>query len=164
MTNNIRVTATAFAGGILLGLLTAFVLVFNGVLLGAVAGLLVETGNWRTFVELVTAHGVLELSCIVVAGAAGLRLGWSIVEPGRRTRRESLVAEARRSIGLVLGTIPWLVIAGIVEGFRATWSDLGLGAVLGVGFGLGALYWGLVWTLGRAAPTDALEPSPSGTR
>jgi uncharacterized membrane protein SpoIIM required for sporulation len=164
MTNNIRVTAVAFAGGILLGLLTAFVLVFNGVLLGAVAGLLVEAGNWRTFVELVTAHGVLELSCIVVAGAAGLRLGWSIVEPGKQTRRESLVAEARRSIGLVLGTVPWLVVAGIVEGFRATWSDLGLGAVLGVGFGLGALYWALVWTLGRPASTDAREPSPSGTR
>src|SRR5207302_1461837 len=93
---------------------------FNGVVLGAVAGLMIGAGNWVGFVDLVTGHGVLELSCIVVAGAAGLRLGWSIVDPGRRTRAASLTAEARRTIGIVLGTTPWLVVAGIVEGFRAT--------------------------------------------
>jgi uncharacterized membrane protein SpoIIM required for sporulation len=155
--NNIRVTAAAFAGGITLGLLTAAALIFNGVLLGAVAGLMIGAGNWLGFVDLVTAHGVLELSCIVVAGAAGLRLGWSIVEPGRGTRVESLVEEARRSIGLVVGTAPWLVIAGIVEGFRATLAEAGLGAVVAVGVALGVVYWGLVFTLGRA-PRD--EPAP----
>jgi uncharacterized membrane protein SpoIIM required for sporulation len=159
MANNIKVTAAAFAGGMTFGLLTVLSLVFNGVILGAVAGLLVGAGNWRTFVELVTAHGVLELSCIVVAGAAGLRLGWSLVEPGRLTRVESVIREARRAVGLVLGTAPWLVLAGIVEGFRATWSDLGLPVVVGVGLGLGLLYWGLVWTLGRG-PTREPEPLP----
>jgi uncharacterized membrane protein SpoIIM required for sporulation len=148
LTNNIEVTFAAFAGGITLGLLTAFSLVFNGVVLGAVAGLMIGAGNWVGFVDLVTGHGVLELSCIVVAGAAGLRLGWSIVDPGRRTRVASLRAEARRSVGIVLGTAPWLVVAGITEGFRATLSNAGLGAVIGVGFGLGALYWGLVVVLG----------------
>jgi uncharacterized membrane protein SpoIIM required for sporulation len=151
LTNNIRVTLAAFAGGITLGLLTALALVFNGVLLGAVAGLMIGAGNWVGFVDLVTGHGVLELSCIVVAGAAGLRLGWSIVEPGRRTRTASLRAEALRTIGIVVGTAPWLVVAGIVEGFRATLSNAGLGAVIGVGFGLGALYWGLVVLLGRGS-------------
>jgi uncharacterized membrane protein SpoIIM required for sporulation len=149
MTNNIEVTLAAFAGGITLGLLTAFSLVFNGVILGAVGGLMIGAGNWVGFVDLVTGHGVLELTCIVVAGAAGLRLGWSIVDPGRGTRVASLRAEARRTIGIVLGTAPWLVVAGITEGFRATLSDAGLGAVVGVGFGLGALYWGLVVVLGR---------------
>ena len=110
---------------------------------------MIGAGNGTGFIDLVTAHGVLEMSCIVVGGAAGLRLGWSIVDPGRRTRAASLTAEARRTIGIVIGTAPWLVVAGIVEGFRATLSDAGLGAVIGVGFGLGALYWGLVVLLGR---------------
>ena len=155
--NNIRVTAAAFAGGITLGLLTAVALIFNGVLLGAVAGLMIGAGNWLGFVDLVTAHGVLELSCIVVAGAAGLSLGWSIVEPGRATRVESLVAEGRRSVGLVVGTAPWLVVAGIVEGFRATLAEAGLGAVISVGVALGLVYWGLVFILGRPARA---EPAP----
>jgi uncharacterized membrane protein SpoIIM required for sporulation len=151
LTNNVRVTLVAFAGGIALGLLTALVLVFNGVLLGAVGGLMVEAGNGRGFVDLVAGHGVLELTCIVVAGAAGLRFGWSIVEPGRLTRTASMRREAVRTIALVLGTAPWLVVAGIVEGFRAELADAGLGAVLGVGFGLGGLYWGLVLARGRVS-------------
>jgi uncharacterized membrane protein SpoIIM required for sporulation len=147
--NNIRVAAVAFAGGITLGLLTAAGLIFNGVLLGAIAGLMIGAGNWLGFVDLVTAHGVLELSCLLVAGAAGLSLGWSIVDPGRDTRVDSLVREARQSVGLVVGTAPWLVVAGIVEGFRATLAEAGLGAVVSVGLTLGLLYWGLVFTLGR---------------
>jgi uncharacterized membrane protein SpoIIM required for sporulation len=142
-TNNIEVTFLAFAGGILLGLGTAALLVSNGVLLGTVAGLAIGSGNGRVFFELVVAHGVLELSCITVAGAAGLRLGWSIVEPGLRERSASLGAEARRSVAIVLGTIPWLVVAGLTEGF-ITGSGIPLTAVLVVGVGLGLAYWTLV--------------------
>jgi uncharacterized membrane protein SpoIIM required for sporulation len=160
-TNNIRVSFLAFAGGISAGLVTAAVLLFNGVLLGTVAGLAAGAGNGRVFYELVVAHGVLELSCIVVAGAAGLRLGWALVEPGRRTRGESLREEAPRAVAIALGTAPWLVVAGLVEGF-VTPSGLGLAAVTAIGFGLAVLYWTLVWTLGRsrAPATSALEPSP----
>ena len=147
-TNNIQVSFLAVAGGMALGLVTALVLVLNGTLFGAVAGLATEAGNGRIFFELVTAHGVLELSCIVVAGAAGLRLGWSIVEPGRLRRVDSLAAEARRTIGIVLGTAPWLVLAGLVEGFL-TPAGTGLAAVLAIGLGLGLLYWLLVVLLGR---------------
>ena len=117
MTNNIRVTLLAFAAGILAGLGTAAVLILNGVLLGAVGGLAVGAGNGRPFFELVAAHGVLELSCIVVAGAAGLRLGWALVEPGTGTRGDALRREARPALAIVLGTAPWLVVAGLVEGF-----------------------------------------------
>jgi uncharacterized membrane protein SpoIIM required for sporulation len=148
LTNNIQVTAFAFAGGIAAGLITAAALVFNGVLLGAIGGLMIESGHWRAFVDLVTGHGVLELSCIVVGGAAGLRLGWALVVPGYATRTASVVGEARRSIGIVLGTAPWLVVAGIVEGFRAELAAAGIGVVTAVGFGLGALYWTLVFVRG----------------
>ena len=171
-TNNIQVTFFAVAGGITAGLGTAFVLLLNGTLLGTVAGLATESGNGRVFFELVTAHGVLELSCIVVAGAGGLRLGWSIVDPGRRRRSDSLVAEARRTIAIALGTAPWLVLAGLVEGFL-TPAGTGLVTVLVVGFGLGLLYWALIVLLGRERPGEDAEaapvravpaPSPAGMR
>jgi uncharacterized membrane protein SpoIIM required for sporulation len=156
LTNNIRVTVLSFAGGITLGLLTALVLIYNGILLGAIAGLMIEAGNGTGFVDLVTGHGVLELTCVVVAGAAGLSFGWSIVEPGRGTRTAALRREAVRTIAIILGTAPWLVVAGVVEGFRAELAEAGLTWVIGVGVGLGALYWSLVLLLGRRrAPTAA---------
>src|SRR5256714_8542501 len=149
LTNNIEVTFVAFAGGITLGLLTALSLVFNGVVLGAVAGLMIGAGNWVGFVDLVTGHGVLELSCIVVAGAAGAGARAAVVAPGGGGRAPAPGGGGAGAVGVLLGTAPWLVVAGITEGFRATLSDAGLGAVIGVGFGLGALYWCLVVLLGR---------------
>ena len=153
-TNNIGVTFYAFAGGLLLGIGSLYVLLQNGMLLGVVAGLAIGAGNGRVFFELVTAHGVLELSCIIVAGAAGLRLGWSIIDPGTRPRGEAIRQEARAAIEMILGTAPWLVLAGLVEGF-VTPAGAGLPTVLAVGFSLGAIFWGLV--LWRGAPP--VEPA-----
>jgi uncharacterized membrane protein SpoIIM required for sporulation len=154
-TNNIRVTLAAFAGGVTFGLLTAAILVFNGVLLGAVGGLMIGAGNGEGFLELVTAHGILELTCIVVGGAAGLRLGWAIVDPGTLTRAQSAGREARRTVALAVGTAPWLVLAGIVEGNRARLADAGVGATVAVGAALGILFWALVLWRGRRRPEDA---------
>ncbi len=64
-------------------------------LIGVVAGVGVAAGNGEALVELIVPHGVLELSCIVVSGAAGLRIGWAIVDPGRRPRGQALVTERR---------------------------------------------------------------------
>jgi uncharacterized membrane protein SpoIIM required for sporulation len=148
-TNNVRVTLLAFAGGIAVGLGTAAVVIYNGTFVGAIVGLAVGAGHGRELIELVAAHGVLELSCVVVAAAAGLRLGWSIVEPGTRTRTRSLTTEARKTIEIVIGTAPWLVLAGLVEGF-VTPRAIGPGGALAVGVPLAALYWSLV--LWRGAP------------
>lgn len=150
LTNNIQVAFVAFAGGITAGLLTAVAMVANGTMVGVVGGLAFGSGNGDRLLQLVVPHGVLELSCIVVAGAAGLRMGWAIVDPGRRRRGEALAAEARRSVELVLGTAVWLVVAGVVEGF-VTPAGLGVGAAVFVGVALGALFWGLVWRRGRPA-------------
>ncbi|MDQ4070460.1 MAG: stage II sporulation protein M [Actinomycetota bacterium] len=147
-TNNIRVSFAAVAGGITFGLLTAGVLLFNGALIGVIAGLGVAAGNGSVLVELIVPHGVLELSCIVVAGAAGLRMGWALVDPGRQPRAQALGREARAAVELVLGTALWLVVAGLTEGL-VTPLGIGLLAALAVGFGLGGLYWALVWRLGR---------------
>jgi uncharacterized membrane protein SpoIIM required for sporulation len=153
-TNNIRVTIVAFAGGIAAGIGTAALLVYQGVLFGAITGLSIWAGNGKPFFELVTAHGVLELSCVVVASAAGLRMGWALVSPGHRRRGVALAAEARVAVEIVLGTAPWLVLAGLVEGF-VTPRGLGLGPVITVGFSLAAVYWALVFWRGRPARTDA---------
>jgi len=154
MTNNIQVTFLAFAAGIVFGLGTAFVLVYNGAVLGAVAGGAIANGNGVEFAEFVTAHGIIELSCIAVAAAAGMRIGYAIVAPGPRARTRALAEEARTSIAIVLGTVPWVILAGIIEGF-VTRSGFGLvpGIVLGVG--VGAVYWTLVVVRGRPRPAEA---------
>ncbi|MEA2223201.1 MAG: hypothetical protein QOH83_1577 [Solirubrobacteraceae bacterium] len=154
MTNNIQVTFLAFAAGIVFGLGTAFVLVYNGAVLGAVAGGAIAGGNGLEFAQFVTAHGIIELSCIAVAAAAGMRIGYAIVAPGPRARTRALAEEARPSIAIVLGTVPWVVLAGLIEGF-VTRAGVGLvpGIVLGVG--VGAVYWTLVVVRGRPRPAAA---------
>lgn len=158
-TNNIQVTLVAFAGGMTGGIATALALLYNGLQLGVIGGLMGQAGNGVGFVDLVTAHGVLELSCILVGGAAGLSLGWSIISPGLRTRRASLQREAVQCLLLVVGTMPWLVIAGIVEGNRANLAESGLGAVIGTGVGLGVVFWGLVLWRGRVRDEPATSPA-----
>ncbi|MGH2807658.1 MAG: stage II sporulation protein M [Actinomycetota bacterium] len=158
-TNNIRVTFLAFAAGIAAGIGTALVLIYNGTYLGAVTGLAFEAGYGRSFFELVTAHGVLELSCIVVTAAAGMRMGAALVRPGPGKRSQALVKEAQVAVAIVLGTAPWLVLAGLVEGF-ITPAGIGFEAVVGVGVSLGLIYWGLVLWRGRTPATPTNEPAP----
>ena len=147
-TNNIQVTFLAFAAGLLFAVGGALLLAYNGLIFGAVLGVAAANGNLDQVARLVVAHGVLELSCIVVAGAAGLRMGWALVQPGRHTRRAALAEQARPAMAVVLGTAPWLVVAGLVEGYV---SPAGWGGARPyvVGLGMGALYWGLVLSRGR---------------
>ena len=158
-TNNIRVTFLSFAGGVPVGLGTGFVDVYNGITIGAIGGLAAEGGAAERFVVLVAPHGVLELSCIVVASAAGLRMGWALVEPGVHRRGEALTRAAREGAEIVLGTMPWLVLAGLVEGF-VTPKYIGLGPALVVGFALGAVYWAFVVMLGVRPLRAARAASP----
>jgi uncharacterized membrane protein SpoIIM required for sporulation len=149
-TNNIRVAILSFAGGVLLGIGALFMLVTNGLILGATFGLAVGVGNGPPLFQQVLAHGVLELSCIAVAGAAGIRIGWAIIDPGTRTRGVALREEARAGAEMLLGTAAWLVVAGLVEGF-VTPSGQSLGTVLAIGLGLGVAFWGGIIWLGRDA-------------
>lgn len=164
MTNNIQVTLLAFAAGIFFGLGTALVVAYNGAILGAVAGGAIANGNGAEFAEFVTAHGVIELSCIAVTAAAGMRIGYAIVAPGPRRRSRALVEEAREAIAIVLGTVPWVVLAGIIEGF-VTRAGFGLAPGIVLGVGVGAVYWGLVLVRGRpqraAAPVLTAAPATS---
>lgn len=142
-TNNIQVSFLAFAGGIALGLGTALALLYNGGFIGALMGLAIGAGSADGLFRLIVPHGVLELSLICVAGCAGLRLGHAIIEPGTRTRAASVQAEARSTAELIVGTIPWFVLAGLVEGF-VTPERLPLGWAIAVGVGVALPYWALV--------------------
>lgn len=149
--NNIRVTLTAFVAGITWGVGTALLIGYNGLLFGGLIGLAASTGNLRVLGEAVLAHGILEFTCIIVGGAAGLSLGRSMLRPGRLTRRESLASEARPALLIAAGTVPWLVLAGLVEGY-ASRVGMSLVPTALIGLALGALYWGLfAWRGPRAA-------------
>lgn len=117
MTNNISVTFATFAGGILLGLGPVYLMAYNGILLGAIAGLVAQYGLSLEFWAFVLPHGVIELSAIFIAGGAGLLLGKGLLLPGDLSRRDALVENGRIAIQLILGCIPLLVVAGIIEGF-----------------------------------------------
>lgn len=148
MTNNIRVAFLAFAGGVLFGTLTLYVLAMNGVLLGSVAGAAQLFDFADNLWGFVAAHGVIELSVIFIAGGAGLQLGWSILRPGLLTRRAALVVATRRAAQLLLGCVPLLVIAGIIEGFVSP-SDLPLTLKLIVSFASGVLLYTYLFLSGR---------------
>jgi uncharacterized membrane protein SpoIIM required for sporulation len=123
MTHNVRVTFMAFAGGILAGVGTALVLLFNGVQLGAVAAVFANYGANLQLWSFILPHGVIELTAICIAGGAGLWLGSALLLPGRITRREALVVRGRESVSLIGGTAMMLVVAGTIEGFISP-SDL----------------------------------------
>ena len=143
LNNNIRVTFIAFALGLTWGLGTAISLGYNGLVLGAISGLAISNGNWRVLLAAIMAHGVLELSCIVIGGGAGLSLARAMLRPGDLTRRQALAVEARSSVQIALGTALWLVLAGFIEGFG---SRTGLGWFPTTVFGVvtGVIFWGLV--------------------
>src|SRR5437016_4656948 len=120
------------------------------------AGQILTNNIQVSFLSLVAPHGVLELSVIAVSGAAGFSVGWSLIDPGRRSRRAALGLGARRGAEIVLGTMPWFVLAGLVEGF-VTPTSLPLAGAVAVGLLVAAPYWTLVFWRGRP------EPQPSGT-
>ncbi|MFD1360631.1 stage II sporulation protein M [Lentibacillus salinarum] len=117
MTNNIQVAFLAFAGGITFGILTVYIMVSNGIMVGALAGLYWHYGSSYEFWAYIVPHGVIELTAIFIAGGAGLLMGYRLFVPGPFSRGYQLKKQAKRSVQLLLGTIPIFVIAGIIEGF-----------------------------------------------
>lgn len=117
LTNNISVAFATFALGITAGIGTVYMMLVNGLLMGVVSVACWREGMSLSLWSFVAAHGVLELPAIFIAGGAGLGIARGLLFPGPLPRRESLVRAGARSVRLVLGTIPMLLIAGFVEGF-----------------------------------------------
>jgi uncharacterized membrane protein SpoIIM required for sporulation len=117
ITNNIRVAMLAFAGGMTLGLLTLWEILNNGLDVGAIGALFAAKGFGTDFWATIAPHGVIELTSIQIAGAAGLLLAQAIVAPGRLRRVDALRENARRAGVLMIGVAGLLVVAGTIEGF-----------------------------------------------
>ncbi|MFQ5649994.1 MAG: stage II sporulation protein M, partial [bacterium] len=122
--NNIQVSFMAFAAGVLLSFGTGFILFQNGVMLGAFHAFFYQKGLLTTAVKSIWLHGTLEISAIVIAGAAGLVIGNSLLFPGTFTRRQAFLAGARKGMKMVIGMVPVFVIAGFLEGFVTRHTDL----------------------------------------
>lgn len=116
MTNNIKVGIMAFAFGTTAGLLTIYVLFSNGLHIGAVASS-ISGETLRAFWEFVPAHGVIELTAIFICGGAGLMIGGALVAPGNMRRGDSLRLAAGKALRMFAGTLPFFVVAAIIEGF-----------------------------------------------
>lgn len=150
MTNNIQVAFYAFAGGALLGLGTLFVLVNNGISIGAVLTFTSLNGLGLPLLSFIMPHGIIELTVIFVAGGAGLRLGKALLAPGLLGRREALIEAARRAVLLILGCAPLLVVAGTLEGFVSP-SPLPNTLKISLGLVVGALLYVYLLLAGRRA-------------
>jgi uncharacterized membrane protein SpoIIM required for sporulation len=149
MTNNIRVSFLAFASGITVGLMTLWVLFFNGLMIGTLTGLTSFHGIGFELWTFVIGHGVIELTIIFIAGGSGLMLGWSILRPGLLRRRDSLAQAARKAVYLLLGAVPWLVIAGTIEGFISPNNDIAPPIHWAVGIVSGIFLYGYLLLAGR---------------
>jgi len=146
--NNTGIGFQVFAGGMLYGLGTLFFLLFNGVVIGAVAGHLTQLGFIETFWGFVLGHGAFELTAIVISGAAGLKLAMALIAPGRKSRIKALIDNGKIGIKIMYGAATLFIIAAFVEAF---WSSMVL--PVGIKYSVAAFFWALViayfWFAGR---------------
>jgi uncharacterized membrane protein SpoIIM required for sporulation len=134
LTNNIGVCFMAFAGGIIGGFGTLYLMFFNGLEMGVVSTACARAHMALDLFSFVSSHGALELPSIFIAGGAGLRLGAGLLFPGMFTRKDSLALAAKESIRLLAGVVPLLFIAGMLEAFLSP-----SGAPRGLKFAVGAV-------------------------
>lgn len=116
-TNNIQVTIYTFAFGVMFGIGTLFYLAFNGLMIASVLALTFRAQFGGDLLTFMAAHGVIELSCIFIAGGAGLLIGSALLIPGDLSRGDALRSRGKQAIYLMMGIAPLLVLAGIIEGF-----------------------------------------------
>ena len=138
--NNISVAFRCFASGLLLGIGTLFVLFFNGMFMGSIAGHLTRLDYVDTFYPFVIGHGSFELTAIVFSGAAGLRLGYAILNPGQSSRLDALRQAGRDVVPMLYGIVLMLIIAAFLEAFWSSSASL----PIAVKYSVGAVLWGLV--------------------
>jgi len=117
-TNNIRVSFNAIVGGLLAGLGTLFILIYNGMMMGGFFSFLHNVGaDMLVAYALVLPHGVIELMAIFLSGGCGLMLGKGLLLPGELTRRQSLIVQCKKAAELLPGIVAMLIVAGIIEGY-----------------------------------------------
>ncbi len=149
MTNNITVALFAFALGAFYGLGTIYIISLNGLMLGGTFAFTGHYGLAGQLFNFVIAHGVVELSVICLAGAAGIQLGEALIRPGPRSRLVAFRETVARAGRLLVASLPFLVVAGLIEGFISPDPNVPLFVRLVIGLGVGTFFWlvlaGKIW-------------------
>ncbi|MEU6895676.1 stage II sporulation protein M [Streptomyces sp. NPDC046557] len=149
-TNNAQAAAMCLVLGAFLGLPVLWILFLNMANLGAGIGLMAAAGRLDVFLGLILPHGLLELTAVFIAAGTGLRLGWTVIDPGPRTRRTALAEQGRAALGMALGLAVVLFVSGLIEGF-VTPSGLPTWARITIGVAAEAAFLTYVYVLGGRA-------------
>jgi uncharacterized membrane protein SpoIIM required for sporulation len=149
ITNNIRVALGAFALGITFGIGTAYMMIVNGAMLGGIAGAFAKSGIAWQFWMVILPHGALELSAVIVAGGAGLLVGYALWCPGQRTRRRALREEVVRAMQLAVGLVPAFAVAGLFEGLVTPSDAIPEFVKAGLGIAAAVIFWLYLLLAGR---------------
>src|SRR6201987_2418075 len=148
--NNSWVAAKSIAFSVALGVPIPFVLFANAANLGVVAGLMLQAGKGGVMLGLLIPHGLLELTAVFLAGAAGMRLGWSVIAPGTRPRTQVLAEQGRAVVAVAVGLVAVLLVSGLIEAL-VTPSPLPTFVRIAIGVLAEAVFLGYVIYFGRKA-------------
>jgi uncharacterized membrane protein SpoIIM required for sporulation len=161
--NNSWVSAQCIASSVLLGLPIPFVLFQNAANLGLISGLMFQAGKGGVLLGLLVPHGLLELSAAFLAGAAGMRLGWSVISPGDRPRGQVLAEQGRAVVSVAIGLAGVLLVSGLIEALVTpsplpTFVRVGIGILAEAAFLTYIGYFGRL--AARAGETGDIEDAP----
>lgn len=148
--NNAWVAAQCIGFAILLGLPIPYILFQNAANLGLIAGVMFHAGAGDVFMGLITPHGLLELTAVFLAGAVGMRLGWTVIAPGDRPRTQALAEQGRAVVSVAIGLVVVLLISGLVEAL-VTPSPLPTFLRIGIGLAVEIAFLAYVIHFGRKA-------------
>jgi uncharacterized membrane protein SpoIIM required for sporulation len=160
--NNVRIGFQTFAGGMLFGLGSLFFLLYNGGVIGAIAGYITQAGHGENFWSFVAGHSAMELTAIALSGAAGLRLAHALVAPGQRSRKQALVEATRPAIRMMYGAATMFVVAAVIEGFWSPHRYLPPEGKYAVGIALWLLLIGYFSLGGRGVSRPAADSAGEG--
>ncbi len=149
-TNNAWVAAQCIAFAVLLGLPIPLLLFQNAANLGVVAGLMADAGKTDIMLGLLIPHGLVELTAVFLAGAAGMRLGWTVISPGHRPRSQALAEQGRAVVSVAVGLVVVLAVSGVIEAV-VTPSPLPTAARVAVGVVVEVVFLAYVMHFGRRA-------------
>jgi uncharacterized membrane protein SpoIIM required for sporulation len=145
--NNSWVAALCIAYSVVLGIPIPYVLFQNAANLGVIGGLMFDAGKGDIFLGLITPHGLLELTAVFLAAGAGMRLGWSVISPGHRPRREVLAEQGRAVIAVAVGLVAVLLVSGLIEALVTpsplpTFARIAIGVLVELAFLVYVIHYG----------------------
>lgn len=159
VTNNLTVALLAFVGGLTFGVVSFWILFFNGVMLGMVFKLCAKYGLLGPLLGFVATHGFLEISAVILAGGAGFVMANALLRPGDYSRRDALSVQARAAVRLAVATVPALIVAGCLEAFVSP-STLPLAVKAAIGLALSGCFWLYLIGSARGKAASSTQDGP----